>query len=286
MKYLKKYKPESIIANFAAVNVFMLGGFLLGVKNRIAWYHTLTTQLDAKPALKFRKKIFYGLASKIATNSKAAKTDLINSFSIDPEKIEIVNNAVKDPGIYGDTEFNKIVFAGRLYEIKGVRVLIKALAIVKEEFKDIRLIIIGEDESTGELEELKKLQMELNLKENISFKGNRSRSYVLKQFSTACCSIVPSYAEAFGYVVIESFSVHTPVIGSNTTGISTIIREGEDGFLFKTGDHKDLAKKIKILLANKDLREEMSATCYQHFQENYELNKVIKELAENPEIFN
>ncbi|AVR43818.1 hypothetical protein C7S20_00200 [Christiangramia fulva] len=286
LRYIRKYKPRTIIANFAAVNICLLAGFLVRVKNRVAWYHTLTTQLDTNSVLKLRKRFFYSLASKIVTNSEAAKLDLTNSFNIPPNKIQVVNNAVRDPNLTEKPKARKIVYAGRLHTVKGVRVLVKALALVKDEFEDIKLIIIGEDESTGELENLRQLQKRLNLEKNIFFAGNQSRNYVLDQFSTAYFSVVPSYNEAFGYVVIESFSVHTPVIGSNTTGISSIIRNGKDGILFKTGDHKDLADKMKSLIRNPKMREQMAESCYQRFQQKYELIKVIKDLSQNPEIFN
>lgn len=286
IKQINKYQPDTIIANFAAVNVFMLGGFLMKVKNRIAWYHTLTTQLNYKPLLRFRKKFFYAMATRIVTNSQAAKLDLVNAFKVHPKRVEIVNNAVKDPNFNNITNPNKIVYAGRLHQIKGIEVLVRAMAIVKEKFEDVSLVVVGDDEKTGELQKLKNIQKKFSLEDNIIFKGNRSRDYVLKQFSTAYCTIVPSYFEAFGYVVIESFSVRTPVIGSDTTGIATILRDGKDGFLFKPGNHLELAENIIELLGNEDLRERMAENCYKRFTEEYELNKVTKNFAKNPAIFN
>ena len=286
LKLIHQYQPRTLIGNFAAVNLFMLGGFIMGVEHRIAWYHTLTTQLKEKKNLKYRKRFFYQLATKLVANSEAGKLDLQDNFGVHSSKIEVVNNAVVDPNIEGEMIFNNIVFAGRLYKIKGVHVLLKSMKIVKDDFPEIKLIIIGDDEGTGEFEVLKNLQIELGLENNIIFKGNRSRSYVLDQFSKANVTIVPSFFEAFGYVVIESFSVHTPVIGSDTGGIANIITDGDNGLLFKKGDHRDLAEKIIYLLKNRDIRDKMANNCYVHFMENYELKSVVKQLAENPQIFN
>lgn len=286
LKLIQKYQPKTLIGNFAAVNLFMFGGFMMRVKNRIAWYHTLTTQLENKKLMRIRKRLFYNLATKIATNSEAGKQDLIKAFNIAPSKIEVINNAVRDPEMVSETEFGKIVFAGRLHKVKGVRVLMRAISLLKNEISNFKLVIIGEDEGTGELEELKKLRKELELEDYVNFLGNRSRNYVLKEFSSAYISVVPSFNEAFGYVVIESFSVGTPVIGSDSTGIATIIRDGKDGYLFRIGDDRDLADKLISILKDKKTRDKMSENCYRHFKEDYELKKVVKQLAKNPGIFN
>lgn len=285
IRQIRKYRPQTIIANFAAVNIFMLGGFISGVKNRVAWYHTLTSQLDYNKFLQIRKGAFYKMASKIITNSEAAKMDISLSFKVPPKKVEVVNNAVRDPGIRSSARGNTIVFAGRLHQVKGIEVLVRALALVREKFENIQLVVIGEDEGTGVLQKLKSLQKELGLNQNIQFVGNRSRGYVLEHFSTAYCTVVPSFFEAFGYVVIESFSVHTPVIGSNTTGISEIVRDNKDGLLFEPGNSRELGEKIIQLLENRICRDRMADNCYNRFLRNYELKNVVKQFAENNSIF-
>jgi len=286
LKQIRKYKPTTIIGNFAAVNVFMLGGYLMRIKNRVAWYHTLTTQLKDNFLLKNRKKFFYRLATRICTNSEAARIDLSKSFHFDIKKIIVVNNAVKIPNLNGKPLQDKIVFAGRLHEVKGIDILVNALALVKDRFENVNLVVIGDDEGTGKLNDLKDIQKRLKLEANIKFLGNRSRNYVLKEFSNACFSVVPSYYEAFGYVVIESFSVHTPVIGSNTTGISQIIRDRVDGLLFEPGNAADLAEKIIELLLNPQFRKKLSVNCYQRFVDHYEISEVTRKFSKNPEIFN
>ncbi|MEO2064625.1 MAG: glycosyltransferase [Christiangramia sp.] len=109
LKLIRHYKPRTIIGNFAAVNLFMIGGYMMGVKNRIAWYHTLTTQLEENKILKIRKRFFYKLATKVVANSVAGELDLQENFGLPASKIEVVNNAVIDPEIKGEINFNNIV---------------------------------------------------------------------------------------------------------------------------------------------------------------------------------
>ena len=68
----------------------------------------------------------------------------------------------------------------------------------------------------------------------------------------------PSFKEGWGIVNIEANSFGTPVIGSNVGGIKDSVANGKTGLLFEYGDYRGLAEKIKILLNNKKLREQMS----------------------------
>lgn len=283
---IRKYRPRILIANFGAVPLFILAGYLMGVKHRVAWYHTLTSQLEYNRLLYLRKRYLYKLASLIIANSDSGKLDLSNAFGISRAKIKVVPNAVKDPKINGDMLQNKFVFAGRLHSIKGIKVLIKALAIVKESYPKIELDIIGGEDEKGIMLELVKLKEELGLERNVRFVGNQSKDYVLRAFSTAFCSIVPSYYEAFGYVVIESLAVHTPVVGSNTTGIAEIIEDKVTGLLFEPGNYEELAFKLLKLLKEPDLRDKLGDQAYKSFVEKYELNKVVDNFVSNASIFN
>ncbi len=286
IKNIRKYRPQTIIANFGAVNLFILGGFLMGVKHRIAWYHTLTSQLEYNRLLSWRKKWLFKLATNIIANSESGKLDAASSFDISSDKIKVIPNAVRDPGLNGNTIQNKFVFVGRLHSIKGIKVLIKALAIVKDSYPDILLEVIGGEDEKGIILDLVKLQDELSLEKNIRFVGNQSKDYVLQAFSTAYCSIVPSYYEAFGYVVIESFSVHTPVIGSNTTGIAEIVKDDVNGLLFEPGNQEELASKLLKLIEMPVLRDKFAVQAYKRFLEKYELNEVVDNFVRHASIFN
>lgn len=277
-RMVRKFRPQVMISNFAAVNVFLGIGFLLRVPQRIAWYHTLYDQLEKNNFLKIRKRMVYKLATKIIANSVSSKNDLIKNFGVPTSKIHVIYNALEQPDFRNTGKPGKIVYAGRLDAVKGVSTLIRAMSIVVQEFSDLKLHIIGDDKTGGEAENLKILVRELQLENHVIFRGNMSRNRVLEEFSTAWFSVVPSQVEAFGYVVIESFSVGTPVLGSDTTGIAEIIENKKDGFLFKVGDVRDLVEKMSLLLRDSDLRNRMSFNCRKSFEEKYELSASVAKL--------
>ncbi len=277
---VRSYRPEIMISVFGSVNLFLIVGFLLRVKNRIAWSRTISTQFSSKKSLQLRKKFIYKLATKIFANSEATKTDLVYNFGVWENKVEVVYNAVKEP-VIGTTEVKrlKIVYVGRMHPSKGVSTLIEAMPLVISKFPEANLVLIGGDLTGKEIKDLQRSAMKLGINDNISFLGNQSKGKVLKEFSTAYLTVVPSLVEAFGFVVIESFSVKTPVVGSNTSGIAEIIRDGKDGFLFEPGNPEDLASKVIELFGDSELRQYFTENCHQRFSEGFEVQKNTRKLA-------
>lgn len=275
---VRKYKPSIMISNFAAVNLFLVVGFLTGVKHRICWYHTHSSaHLKENILHRERKKYIYKLATLIITISNSAKSDLIEHYKVEKDKIKIIPNAVKKPDINDDKEIKrKLIYVGRLHPSKGFEVFLRALPGVLGKYDEFRVIVYGGHKGGSEMKKYEDLALDLGIYNSIEFRGFTSRKTIMKELASSYLCVVPSYFEAFCYVVIESFSVGTPVVGSNTTGIAEIIRDGVDGFLFEPGNTKELTQKIIDLIDNKTLRKSMSVNCQQRFLEKYELGKVVE----------
>ena len=269
---VKEYRPEVMISMFGSINIFLVVGYLFGVKHRIPWARTISTQFQTKKNLLIRKKIMYKLATKIIANSNATKRDLMENFGVREGKIEVCYNAVKDYLIENtQVQRNKILFVGNMWPSKGVDTLLDSMPAILEQFPEIKLTLIGGSLKRSRIKQLQKRAASLNISHNIVFIGSQPKERVLKEFSSAYLTVVPSVVEAFGFVVIESFSVKTPVIGSNTSGIAEIIRDGKDGFLFEPKNAADLSSKILILLRDEGLRKEFSKNCYARFSGEFEV---------------
>jgi glycosyltransferase involved in cell wall biosynthesis len=211
------------------------------------------------------------------TNSEATKEDLMTTFGIHAKKIFVTYNAVINPNIQNKRDPNLIVYAGRLSENKGTSVLLDAFAKVKQRAPKLHLVLLG-----GTPSEVKKymgVANELGIKDQIAFLGSRPRAEVLTQFSKASYAVVPSLSEGFGFVVIEAFSVRTPVIGSNTGGIKEIIRDDKDGLLVNPGNADDLAKAMLSMNEDLDRVLKMGESAHQRFLNTFELHRVVHQLS-------
>jgi len=273
---LKKYRPLMTISLFGAVNINILTSYLFNIKYRIAWVRTLSTQFDINSYKVFRKSLVYKFATNIIANSYATANDASSVYNINSKKIKVLNNSVKD--YYDDysdiiTDINKIVYVGRLHPSKGVDVLIKAFEVLADRYLELKLIIIGNGPQN---DELKKLALRTGFMNRILFKGKKSKKKVLEEMKSSLTTIIPSYSEAFGFTVIEAMSMKTCVIGSDNSGIKEIIKHKKTGLLFETGSHKDLAKKLELIIENKDLRDRFAKNGYKRFQESYSTQIAVK----------
>lgn len=98
--------------------------------------------------------------------------------------------------------------------------------------------------------------------------------------SSAVVTVVPSRDEAFGYVNIESLAVGTPVVASNVGGIPEIIRDGIDGYLVPAEDELTLAEKLKKILSNSRIQQNMSKNARLRFLDSFELTSAVRREAQ------
>jgi glycosyltransferase involved in cell wall biosynthesis len=213
---------------------------------------------------KIKKERYFLIPQKYIALTEFSKQKFIE-FGIPTEKIVVkpnfVENSLPNPK---EKKADYFVYAGRLSEEKGIKILIKAFA--DDRLRQIPLKIIG----SGPLEwELKQIVEKYNLK-NIEILGLLSRLEVLKQMESSIATIFPSiWYETFGLTIVESFSMGTPVIASNFGTMSVLIKPFNTGLLFEKGNPKDLAEKILYLYNNRELACEMGKNAREEYLQKY-----------------
>jgi len=146
----------------------------------------------------------------------------------------------------------KIAYFGRLVKEKGLYTLIDAIVLVSKRIKNNNkpeFKIIGEGPIKKDLNE------RLNNKGimNVSFIGFLEGDNLYREISKMHIIIVPSeWYENYPVSVMESFALGRPVIGSRIGGIPELVRDGESGLTFKTGDAFDLSEKIEYMINNRN----------------------------------
>ncbi len=174
-----------------------------------------------------------------------------------------------------------IFFPARFSPLKGIHIFLRAMAkvIKEEENKHCKILLTGRGSSpellllhkkndvntyTESLTELiNKLQIWQNIigeKTSLEYynKPKFSREEMPQLYKISTVTVYPSlnvpFGEPFGLVVLESMRMMTPIIVSNSGGMTEIIKDGETGLLVPAGDVDALSEKIKILLGNESLR--------------------------------
>lgn len=151
---------------------------------------------------------------------------------------------------------------GLLHHKKGQEDAIRAFNIVIKQYPDSRLLIVG----LGDQTPLRKLVEELNLSENIEFRGHISDPF--EAFLEMDVCLMCSRMEGLGRVTIEAMASNVPVIGYKEGGTIELIQENITG-LFYERDYNHLAEKMVYLIENKEERIKMGNNGREIFEQNY-----------------
>lgn len=135
------------------------------------------------------------------------------------------------------------LYFGRLSQEKGLGTLLRAF----EEAAPARLKIAG----TGPMEdELKRYVREKRLYniEMVGFVGGQEKWELLRN---ALFAIIPSeWHENCPVSALEFFAAGTAIVASRMGGLSSIVSEGQTGLLFKAGDAKEIAEKVRYMFSH------------------------------------
>jgi glycosyltransferase involved in cell wall biosynthesis len=140
-------------------------------------------------------------------------------------------------------EAPRIAFVGRLAPVKNVSGLLRAFSMLRADFSDARLRILGDG---PQREELASLARELGIGDAVTFEGASPRQRVAEVLRHwADCLVLPSFVETFGCVVIESLACGKPVVATPSGGPEEILIGDELGKLVPIGDVQALAEGLK-----------------------------------------
>lgn len=187
-------------------------------------------------------------------------------------KMQIVHCGVT-PSLYGRGDQppgQNMVFVGRLAAVKGVAVLLRTMARIKETFPAAHLTLIGDG---GERAALEALARELGLDGTVTFAGARTQAEVAEALKEADMFVLPSFAEGVPVVLMEAMASGLPVIATRIAGISELVEEGVSGHLVPPGSEAALEGAITALLKDAGTRDAMGKAGRAQVEESFDIAK-------------
>lgn len=192
-------------------------------------------------------------------------------------KIQIIHNGVvlenykiseakelKDFFPDADSRVKTLIQVASFMEPKDQITVIKALQYLPE---DVRLVLVGE----GKLQkQCKALANSLKLEKRVFFLGQRMD--VAQLLKIADVVVLSSRYEGLSLSSIEGMASGKPFVASDVPGLAEIV-EGA-GILFKQGDAKDLANKIKKLLTDEVYYQQIVNLCLKR-AEQYDIQIMV-----------
>ena len=215
-------------------------------------------------------------ADLLIASTEDERTDLVDLYGADPERVYVV-----PPGVdlamfqpidradarrkigYGSGRL--LLFVGRLERLKGVEIAIRALALLRDRnHEDVRLVILGGDAGEGamdggesEKERLKAVAASVGVRDRVDFLGSVAHHELPYFYSAADVLVMPSYSESFGLVGLEAQACGRPVVGSDVSGLRSVVRDDVSGYLVANHDPASYAERIGRLLDDPELAQQM-----------------------------
>jgi glycosyltransferase involved in cell wall biosynthesis len=207
-------------------------------------------------------KRLYHQADLIITISEGIAHELESTAQIEPNKMKVIHNPIElpineeDPIILpGNKNSDNLIIlaAGRLTPLKNFPMLLKASALVSQEYQ-IELFILGDGPERQHLDDLSR---KLNISSHVHFMGFVSNPQ--DYFAHADIFTLTSNHEGFGNVIVEAMAMGVPVIATDCPyGPREILQGGESGILVPVDDENALAVAILDLLDQSDKLEHLA----------------------------
>lgn len=183
----------------------------------------------------------YGLACPISVCPSTAR-------------LEVFERGAAFTRVQRDEPPVRALFVGQVGRRKGVYDLIRAMKRLRDEILSIELSVVGPSEQAGQLEAAGALCKELGIESSVRFTGALTGEALYEQFRSHDLFVLPSYTEGIPVVLFEAGAFELPVVTTPVGAITSLVRDGENGFLVPPGDIGALASSLRRLATDSGLR--------------------------------
>lgn len=240
----------------------------------VSTFHTLervkaqASPEDAEPGGAARRAAaeaaVIGCSDALLASCSVEAEDLVAHYGADPGRIEIVapgvDGAFFSPGDRAQARRalglpavgRLLLFVGRIQPLKGADVAVRSLAALDARgLGGAHLLLVGGPSGPRGDEEvvaLRALAGCLGLADRVSFVPPQPHEALSSYYRAADCCVVPSRSESFGLVALEAAACGIPVVASDVGGLSTLVEDGQTGFLVPDGTVEAFADRLAVVL--------------------------------------
>ncbi len=163
---------------------------------------------------------------------------------------------------------------------KNHAMLFQAFKRVLDSFPDTQLLLVG-DQLHGNMmgtaeyhTRMENLIDELGIRQRCTFLGNRDDVELI--YPACDITVLSSLHEGTPNALLESMACGIPVVATNVCDNSYVVKEGETGFLVEVCDIEEMACRIKVLLDNNTLRQEMGQKANDWVKKKFSIVQLVK----------
>lgn len=233
----------------------------------------------------FQEKRSFKKADAFIAVSNYVKSHTARYLSYHNKPVEIIFNPINSQLFQPQDvaiEINNITFAGTLCEKKGVRQLIQAFPMVKEQFPNAILNLYGRDWLFPDGSSYVKMLQEKELPKlgeyanDVVFHGAVSFVEIPNAYAKAAVCIFPSHMETLGLVAPEAMAMEKPVIFTKLGPGPEVIADGATGWLCNPHLPEDIANTIIQVLSHPQKAQEVAKQGRRFVSEKFALHEITQ----------
>ena len=163
---------------------------------------------------------------------------------------------------YDKIKLHTVYTGAATYTLKGLHILLKAIAIVKKGFPDVCLLIPANKDNYKKANAYERyvLRMikKMGIQDNVRFVGRKSAKEVSEILAHTHVCVVPSAMEGASATMCEAMMIGTPGICAYRGGMTDLLIDGESGFFYDFKEYPVLASRIMALFEDEELCKRFS----------------------------
>lgn len=167
----------------------------------------------------------------------------------DSAKIKVVRCGLKlediEPPPVGAAQNRTFVCVGRLCPQKGQALIPQAVAALKADFPDIKVVLLGDGETRAKIEAAIRTH---GVEAAVELRGWATNAEVMAAIRESRALMLPSFAEGLPIVLMEAMALRRPVISTFVAAIPELVRPVETGWLVPPGDADALCRAMRACL--------------------------------------
>ena len=149
------------------------------------------------------------------------------------------------------------LFVGHVGPGKGILDILEATRVLKEQEREIRIVIVGPPQFEGDWQKVLTARSVLKLDRQVEMTGPLEGEALYARFEAASYLLLPSYFEGLPIVLFEAGLFGLPVITTPVGSIPDLIKHEKNGLLVSPGDITAIAHAIERLHDSSFLRERL-----------------------------
>ncbi len=172
---------------------------------------------------------------------------------------------------------HQIAATARLTEWKGVDGILRAVAILKDSYPDVRLVVAGDGPQENELKELAHT---LGIDAHVDFRGRVSRAETWHIRKSSEVYVLNSTYEGLPHTALTSFAAEIPMVATDIPGTNEAVYHEKTGLLVAPGDDAALAQAIARIFEDSELGQRLVSGGTKILTEKFSWDSHIKNLLD------